>query len=210
VPRISAQAHTKPRAKAASILAADGFTKGPDGVLTKGGVPFTLQLWNDVSSSTNTQINIILKAEWAKIGVKVDLHAEDSTTMYGANGPQFTKQMTGVAYAWYNSSDPTDTYYWASDQIPTSPTGSGGNDVAYFYKFSFQSQIDKLTHEADATIDLAKRKALFFQIQELIANEVPVIFIDWEPLLYVVPAGLKGFAPNPWISLLTHVADWHY
>jgi len=89
------------------------------------------------------QIDEILKYEWGQIGVKVDLHHQDASTIYGPGGPQFTHQMTGIGYAWTNTgSDPDDAFYWASSQIPTCPTCSGGNDVGYFYKFNFQKQID--------------------------------------------------------------------
>lgn len=57
--------------------------------------------------------------------VLVDLRHQDVSTIFGPNGPQFTKTMTGISYAYFNGNDPDDSYYWNSAQIPTSPTGAG-------------------------------------------------------------------------------------
>ena len=107
--------------KAASILAADGFTKGSDGVLQKGGVPFAMQLWNSSGQTLAEQINVILKAEWGKLGIKVNMHSESDNTIYGASGPQFSKQMTGIAYGWYNTADPTMPIIGPATRFPTLP-----------------------------------------------------------------------------------------
>ncbi|MDQ2828475.1 MAG: peptide ABC transporter substrate-binding protein [Chloroflexota bacterium] len=195
---------------AAALLAADGFSKGSDGVLRKGGQPLAIQLWFFSSDAPGAQIDEILKYEWGQLGVKVDLHHQDVSTIFGAGGPQFTKQMTAINYAWFNGNDPDDAYYWNSAQIPSTPTGAGGNDVGYFYKFSFQKQIDDLTTAGIATVDRTKRKAIYARIERLLADQVPVIFLDWEPLLYVQPKGLQGFNPNAFSNLFYNIQDWHY
>src|SRR5205823_12882975 len=103
----------------------------------------------------------ILKFEWGQIGVKVDLRHQDVSTIFGPGGPQFTHQMTGINYSWFNGDDPDDKFYWNSAEIPTCPTCAGGNDVGYFHKFSFQKQIDDLTNAGVATLDRGKRKAIY-------------------------------------------------
>ena len=56
--------------------------------------------------------------------------------------------------------------------------------------------IPGLTNAGVATLDRGKRKAIYARIETLLAEQVPVIFLDWVPLLYVQPRNLKGFAPN--------------
>ncbi len=197
-------------AKARSLLAADGFTKGSDGFLQKGGKELYIQLWYPSDDAPGAQIDTILKYEWGQIGVKVDLHHQDVNTIFGANGPQFTHQMTGVNYSWFNGNDPDDKFYWNSSEIPSSPTGAGGNDVGYFYRFSFQKQIDDLTNAELTTVDRAKRAKIFAQIETILAEQVPVIFLDWQPLLYSAPKNLKGFDPNAFNYALYNLEQWHY
>ena len=202
--------HNFSLAKAAAILKADGFTKGSDGILQKGGQELYIQLWFSSDDAPGEQIDTVLKAEWGSIGIKVDLHHQDVSTIFGPGGPQFTHQMTGINFAWFNGNDPDDTFYWASSGIPTCPTCAGGNDVAYFHKFSFQKQIDDLTAQGVATVDRGKRKAIYAKIETLLAEQVPVIFLDWQPILFEQPTNLKGFNPNAFTNLLYNVAQWHY
>ena len=87
--------------------------------------------------------------------------------------------MTACLYSWFNGNDPDDMFYWHSSQIPDSPTGSGGNAIAFFHEFNFQAEIDELTEAGAAETDQEKRKEIYFQIQELLHEQVPVIFISW-------------------------------
>jgi peptide/nickel transport system substrate-binding protein len=197
--------------KAAKILADDGFTKGPDGILRKNGQPFNLQLWYISGSATDEQVNVILKFYWSKLGIKIDLHQQNVSTIFGPSGPQFTKQMTGISYSWYNNNDPDDRLYWNSAQIPKTPTSPGGNVPAYFYPYGFQKQIDQLTNAGVTTLDRGKRRAIYYKIQDLLAEQVPVIFIYWSPLIYLQPSNLQGFDPNPFMyGLFWNAERWHF
>jgi peptide/nickel transport system substrate-binding protein len=117
--------------------------------------------------------------------------------------------MTGIFYAWFNGNDPDDAQYWNSSQIPSSPTSAGNNSLGYFHQFSFQKQIDQLTNAGTATTDPAKRRAAYFQIQNLLATQVPVIFLFWLPGYRVVPTNLHGVAPNPFAHEFYNIAQWN-
>lgn len=197
--------------RARAILTADGFSRGADGYLRKDGRDLAIQLWYITGNPVEERINEILRSTWSRIGVKVDLYHQDNASIWGSNGPQFTKRMTGISTGTTNNDDPDDRFYWHSAEIPSCPTCPGGNWIAYFHQFSFQRQIDALTDAAVSTIDRRARKALYARIDALLANQVPMIFLDWVPLLYVRPAGLQGFAPNAFMrGLFWNVEQWHY
>lgn len=205
--------HARPfnPARARSILAADGFSRGGDGYLWKGGQELALQLWYIDGNPADEQTNELLAFYWRQIGVKVELRHQDGSTIWGPGGPQFTKQMTGISTGTTNTDDPDDRFYWNSAEIPRCPTCAGGNWIAYFHPFSFQRQIDALTNAAVATLDRAKRKALYASIEALLAAQAPMIFLDWAPLLYVRPATLHGFAPNAFMyGLFWNSQQWRY
>ncbi len=82
--------------------------------------------------------------------------------------------------------------------------------MAYFHRFSFQREIDSLTNAGLATVDRTRRKAIYARIERLLAAQVPVIFLDWEPLLYVQPRALRGFDPNAFNNLFYNIQDWRY
>ena len=131
--------------QAAQLLSDAGFKKNSDGILEKNNTPFVLEYWVVAGDDTVKQIQEAIAENWRKLGISVDTRQEDSSTMFGPNGYQFTKKMTAGQYSWNNSNDPDDMFYWHSSEIPKNPAGSGGNTLGYFHRFSFQKEIDKLT-----------------------------------------------------------------
>ncbi len=194
--------------KAAQLLKEAGFTKGGDGTLQKGSKPFEIEYWIPSGDQQSSQVQQVVAASWRKLGIKVDTRQEAINTIWGPNGYQFTKKMTAARYSWFNGNDPDDAFYWASSQIPKTPTGTGGNLPAYFNKYSFQAEIDKLTAQGVKEVDPEKRKQIYFKIQELLHEEVPVIFMYWPKSIYVAPKKLSGFNPSAYNGLLWNADEW--
>jgi peptide/nickel transport system substrate-binding protein len=151
----------------------------------------------------------VIGASWNSIGIKTDLKSESVSTIWGPEGYQFTDKMTAALYSWYNSNDPDDMFYWHSSQIPESPTGSGGNLPAYFFPYNFQEKVDDLTSRAAAETDQAKRTELYSEIQALLHEEVPCIFIYWSKQFEAVASNIGGFWPSAFANLLWNVESWY-
>jgi peptide/nickel transport system substrate-binding protein len=196
-------------ARAAALLAAVGFVKGPDGVLQKQGQPFELTLWTGSSDDIGQRINQVLQQAWGQLGVQVTLRTMDGSALYSASGPYFVKAMAGVTTVNGNNPDPDDWLNWISAGIPASPSAATCcNDLAYFHRFAFQAQIDALYQAGNSTLDPARRRATYVKIQALLADEVPVIFLYWTPELMLIPGDLTGFAGNPFYPVLNEIANW--
>ena len=197
-------------AKAAALLQADGFVKGSDGVLTKDGQPFLITLWAD-NDGDGQHINEVLQQEWGQIGVKVTLRTGSDAFLFGPTGPYFAKGMAGITANTGNGPDPDDSPNWISAGIPKSPTDTTCcNTRAYFHPLDFQAQIDALYRSGNSTIDPARRRAIYFKIQDVLADEVPSIFLYWVSSQAVIPANLQGYAVNifsGW-ALLWNMASW--
>ena len=129
--------------------------------------------------------------------------------LWGPLGYQFSDRMTGCLYTWTNANDPDDLFYWHSSQIPVSPGSSGGNLPAFFYPYAFQDDIDALTANAASTLDFAQRQDIYGEIQELLLEEVPVIFLYWEEAFPAARTNVGGFWPSAWTPLLWNAADWY-
>jgi peptide/nickel transport system substrate-binding protein len=218
-PNIEPRLYDLEQAKA--LLAEAGLTPGADGVL-EGPVPtedpnvgdgevkpLDIELWFVSGNVENERVCQVVAQSWNSIGVKTTVLNQDISTIWGPEGYQFTERMTGCLYSWFNGNDPTNTFYWHSSQIPETPTGSGGNLPAYFHEYSFQEQIDELTTAGDATTDQEERKAIYWEIQELLHEEVPVIFIYWEKAFPAAIDNLGGFWPSPFNYLLWNANEWY-
>lgn len=197
-------------AQAADLLAEAGLTPGPDGVLQRDGQQFVIELWGVRGDALAEQIIEMIAASWNAVGVYTIPRFDTPGRLWGPMGYQFTDRMTACLYIWTNANDPDDIFYWHSSQIPTSPTASGGNVTAFFHPYEFQTEIDSLTAEAASTLDVAARRELYWEIQDLLAFEVPVIFLYWEQAFPTTAANLGGFWPSAFTHLLWNSPEWYF
>jgi len=207
--------------QAKALLTEAGLTPGADGVLAgpvptddpnvgDGEVkPLDIELWFVSGSTDSERVCQVVAQSWNSIGVKTTVKNQDVSTIWGPEGYQFSEQMTGALFSWYNGNDPTDTFYWHSSQIPKTPTGTGGNLPAYFHTYSFQDEIDRLTTQGDSTTDQEERKKIYAQIQELLHEEVPVIFIYWQKAYPALAKNIGGFWPSAFNYLLWNANEWY-
>jgi peptide/nickel transport system substrate-binding protein len=218
-PNIEPRPYDLEQAKA--LLAEAGLTAGADGTL-EGPVPtddpnvgdgevkpFAMELWFVSGDATNERICQVVAQSWTSVGVKTEVFNQDISTIWGPEGYQFTPAMTGCLYTWTNGNDPTNRFYWHSSQIPDSPTGSGGNLPAYFHPYNFQEEIDRLTDAGDLETDQEKRREIYWEIQELLHEEVPVIFMYWDIAFPAAQKNVGGYLPNPFTWLLWNAEEWY-
>jgi peptide/nickel transport system substrate-binding protein len=208
--------------QAKALFAEAGLTQNADGIWS-GKVPtedplvldgeereLAIELWGIAGDSQQQQIFQVIEQAWGQAGVRTSSHFQDISTLWGPEGYQWVPDtMTACLYAWYNGNDPDDLAYWHSSQIPDSPTGSGYNAIAYFHEFNFQDEIDALTEQAAAETDQEARKAIYWQIQELLHEQVPVIFIYWSKSFPAVRDNIGGFWPSAFNRMLWNVQDWY-
>jgi peptide/nickel transport system substrate-binding protein len=184
-------------------------TTDPNEPATGPVKPFEMEIWGTSGDTQVTQICEIIAQSWNEIGIKTEAKFEDISTIWGPEGYQFTDKMTACWYAWYNSNDPDDAFYWHSEQIPSTPTGTGGNLPAYFFKYNFQDKIDDLTSRAATETNQEARAALYKEIQQLLHDEVPCIFVYWANQFPVVANNVGGVWPSAFNRLLWNANEWY-
>jgi peptide/nickel transport system substrate-binding protein len=197
---------------------ADGATAAPafepiDDVdaenLTGPVMPLEIELWATSGDDTVTQIIEVISAAWTQLGVKTSVNFQDVSTLWGPDGYQWNDKMTACMYSWFNSNDPDNQYYWSTPNIPSHPLDGGGNALAYFYPFSFQTKIDQMTEGAALETDQDKRAEMYYAIQELLHEEVPCIFMSWANAYPVAKNTIGGFWPSAFNRLLWNAHEWY-
>lgn len=205
-----------------ALLAEIGLTQNAEGIwegkvptddplVLDGEVkPLEIELWGIAGDSGQQQIIQVIEQAWKQLGVKTSTNFQDVTTLWGPEGYQWNPDtMTACLYSWFNENDPDDMYYWHSSQIPADPTGTGGNAIAYFHHFNFQEEIDELTEAGAKETDQEKRKEIYWQIQELLHEQVPVIFISWGKSFPAIRNNIGGFWPSAFNRMLWNVQEWY-
>ena len=163
------------KAKADTILA---MGKGK-WLVNKGGKYLTLKL-TTVDVDEDSKVAQAIKDNWEKIGVKVQVELlpvdEIQNTIRA-------KSYEALLYGITLGADPDPYAYWHSSQIEK------GLNIASFSN----KTVDALLEDARATTNAETRKSKYKQFQEIIADEVPAIFI-YSPLYdYIQSKSIKNY-----------------
>jgi ABC-type transport system substrate-binding protein len=203
----------KPRAfdlaQAESLLTGAGFRRNVQRVLIRDGQPLEIDLWGEEGDAQAEPIIRMIAESWAKVGISSRVHLAPASELWGPTGYQFNDRLTAGFYRWANVNDPDDMFYWHSSQIPTYPGGAGGNVPAFFNEYAFQEQIDDLTSRAAAETDPILRKNLYLEIQTLLHDQVPAIFLFWDYGYSAAARTIGNYLPSAYTYSLWNAREWY-
>jgi len=154
--------------KANQLLDEAGYKKGPDG--WRFHVPM-------VSYQTGGPFAEVIKQYLANVGIDVQLQLVENTTffsLYEINPEGFGDNVAMGIQTFGTGPDPGTILDW----IHSRPGGLGGENSGYYSN----PTVDKLLEEGQNSVNETLRKIDYFQIQDIMANEVPMIFLwnNWK------------------------------
>jgi peptide/nickel transport system substrate-binding protein len=144
--------------KAKALMAASSVPNG-----------FTLPMIVPNNNQDRINMAIILKDEWAKIGVTVDIQQLESTAARAAYHGEGNFMSTPSA--WTNDmNDPTEIVNYEMRG------GEGSGSFAYWTRYNNPALSAKIT-AADLEQDPVKREAAYVDIQRTYLKDAPLVFI---------------------------------
>jgi len=188
-------------AKARSILDADGWKTGPDGIRTKNGQRLEFDLSTQTESTSGRTVQTLIQREWHDVGVQADVKNYSTAQMFanGAAGTLEGGHYDVAIFAWVASADPDDSSIYSGDDF--APRGQNS-------LFWNNARATSAINDGLATIDQARRKADYVIVQQEMAKDVPTIIISFRKEPYVYNTDLQGFMPSPVISAFWN--PWEY
>ncbi|MDQ2871959.1 MAG: peptide ABC transporter substrate-binding protein [Candidatus Eremiobacteraeota bacterium] len=177
-------------AKAAQLLESDGWKAGPDGIRVKNGKRLELQLAYGQGNPTGQAIGAEVQSQLRKAGVDVSIKTYNYTIFYA------TQQMGGIllggkfdmaVYAWISGADPDDSQQFMCRYVPP-----GGNNISLFCN----RQFDAAEVAALKTFDRDARKRAYATTQQLLAQNVPAVFLYYPRRRHATSIDMRGFTPN--------------
>jgi peptide/nickel transport system substrate-binding protein len=178
-------------AKARALLAQAGYVLGPDGIMRKGGQPLALELSTNSANATRRLVQTQVQAMLRAIGVDAQIKNYPGNLFfatYGQGGIINTGKFDLAITGWVAGLDPDDHALYMCNQIP--PAGVN-------YDRYCSGAVDAAQAVALSSYDEGPRKKAYFEIQELIATDVPEIIIWYSRNPQATNPDFKGFAPNP-------------
>jgi len=173
-------------AAAKKILQKAGYAYGPDGSLQKEGQPVTFTILTNQGNLLREQTATILQSQLQNIGIRVNIRiiAWSSFLSEFINKRKFDAVIMG----WSLAIDPDLYDIWHS-----SKTGE--------FEFNFVSysnpEVDRLLVEGRRTFDQAKRTDLYHRVHQLIAADLPYVFLYVPDSLPAVHQRVQGIEVAP-------------
>lgn len=146
--------------EAKKLLEAAGWTEGSDGIRTKDGERFSVELWVD-SDPANQRAGQIIQNQLKEIGIEINLSVKESAAIIEMT-PKGAHEMILWSFGWLDA-----------DVLNFLLFGEGKSTRLHFEKEEIYSILEKAAVE----MDTEKRLALYEEAQELLLEESP-----WVPL----------------------------
>jgi len=183
--------------KARALLAEAGWAdKNADGVLVKNGVPFKFDLLSAQGSDEGRKVAEIIQAALKDIGVQVEIRVIE----WAALLKEYIKKRNFEAtiLAWGITPDPDQYDIWHSSK--TSPDEL--NRIGYS-----NPEADELLEKGRSTCVEADRKKYYDRLQEVLADDQPIVFLYFRDGLPVVSSRVRGIVPAP-IGINYNFNEW--
>ncbi len=168
-----------------------------DGVLDKEGRPFRFTILTNAGNTLRKNTATIIQWRLEKIGIKVDIRTVEWSTFIN----QFIdkKRFEAVLLGWSIGLDADQYDIWHSSKTREKEL----NFISYR-----NPEVDELLEKGRRTFDLEKRKKAYFRIQEILAEEVPYIFLYVPDATPIVHGRIKGIKPTP-IGISYNLPKWY-
>ncbi|BCW94195.1 MAG: ABC transporter substrate-binding protein [Thermoanaerobaculum sp.] len=184
-------------AQAAALLDAAGVrdTNG-DGFRDWQGKAFTVELLYPSVNTLRAQAAVMIQADLAKVGVKVQPTPMEFTAMMAR---QEAGNFDAVLSAWEEATKVDMASLW----VTPSATAGSNNFVGYS-----NPEVDLLVAQAREENDLDKAKVFWDRAQELIVEDQPVTFLYEGVQLVGISRRIKGANINP-ASVFFNLPEWY-
>jgi len=190
-------------AAARTLLDAAGWTAGPDGIRQKGGKRLELQLAESAGGVTNRNVDVQLQSYLKAVGIELTIKSVAPNLFFAkaADGGVLDRGASDLAtVSWIAGIDPDNGFLYRCDQVP--PNGSN-------YAGYCSAEMDALQAQAIGTYDEGRRRELYARIENLVARDVPWIFLYNPRQRIASNLDLRRPAGN-FVDRFWHVGAWRY
>jgi peptide/nickel transport system substrate-binding protein len=187
----SARSYPHDPGEARDILRESGWAPGPDGIMRKNGERLELVVVTNTSSATRRTEALEIQAMLREAGIDAEIKSYPADVLFAPAGMggilQNGKFDLSIA-GWYAGIDPDDSTQFTCENFP--PNG-------YNYSRYCSAKMQAAQTIALTQYDRASRAAAYYEIQDLLIRDNPMLFVYWLRQMEPISVDFKGFDPNP-------------
>lgn len=184
-------------ARARALLDEAGYPD-PDGA---GPRPRMHLVYKTSSDAFRVAVARVIAAQLAEIGIEVEIRSFEFATFF-ADVKKGSFQIASMQTNDLNEPD-YHYFYFHSSRIPDARNPDGGNRWRYR-----NPEVDRLTEAGRRELDLPKRKAIYAEVQRLVAEDVPIVPLWHEDNLALSNVDVQGYHMTPNARLAGLVGTW--
>jgi peptide/nickel transport system substrate-binding protein len=184
--------------QAAALLADAGWKeRNAQGVLTRNGKPFVLDLAYPATNPIRAELAVLIQSDLARLGVSVrPLQMEFTAFVAAAENGQFD----ALLWAWDEATKVDLTTLWCTP----SETAGSLNLVGYS-----NPEVDRLIAAAREEPDYTRSKVVLDRIQEIIVDDQPVTFMYEAEQLVGINRRIRGADINV-VGVFFNIEEWYW
>ena len=173
--------------RARQLLAEAGWReRNGDGLLVKDGKPFTFEVLTNQGNDERKKIAEIIQSQLRELGVGVDIRILEWAALLKEHIRK--RRFEAIVLGWGTGVDPDQFVIWHSSQ--TAPEQM--NHIGY------------TNPEADAALEAGRTACVreervkhYHRLQEILAEDQPIVFLYFREALPVVSSRIHGIDPGP-------------
>jgi len=174
-------------ARARQLLAEAGWSeKNSDGLLMKDGKPFTFTLMTNQGNDERKKIAELIQASLRELGVGVDIRILEWASFI----KEYIKKrrFEAIVLGWGIGQDPDQYEIWHSSK--TGPDDL--NHISYA-----NPEVDEMLEKGRSSCFENERKKYYDRLQEILAEDQPLVFLYFPDALPVVATRVYGVVETP-------------
>jgi peptide/nickel transport system substrate-binding protein len=185
--------------KAGKLLDAAGWKLGSDNRRHKGGKLLTLRYSTTSRNTWRAQDELIALQDYQNLGIDLRIVNYPADTYFGSILPSGNYDIGEFENNAQLDPDVATFGEFDSSQVPP----HGGN-WGYFVNAAY----DKLITQEEGTADTAKRKAIFSQMQHIMNQQMPALWLYDPPNIYEYANNVHNYEPGPYSGECWNTQDW--
>jgi peptide/nickel transport system substrate-binding protein len=184
--------------RARRLLAEAGWRgRNGEGLLVKDGKPFTFEILTSQGNDEGKKVAEIIQASLRDVGVGVEIRVLE----WAAFLKEYVKKrrFEALILGWSTGQDPDQYEIWHSSK--TGPDDL--NHISYT-----NPEVDDLLERGRSSCVQQERVQYYHRLQQVLAEDEPVVFLYFRDALPVVSSRVHGIAPGPG-GILYNFPEWY-
>jgi peptide/nickel transport system substrate-binding protein len=173
--------------RARRLLAEAGWKeRNAEGLLVKDGKPFAFELMTNQGNEERKKVAEIVQASLRELGITVEIRVIE----WAAFLKEYLrkKRFEAIVLGWGIGLDPDQYNIWHSSK--TGPDEL--NQISYA-----NPEVDDLLEKGRRSCVQAERVKYYHRLQEILAEDQPIVFLYFRDALPVVASRVRGIVPSP-------------